>query len=326
MRVGDDGGEEDEAVFSDLIVGYLFLGGSGAGMCLVLSVLGLMVPRNRVPHSSWRGNAGFSSYRSLFATGYGVSLALLLLGVVCLLADVGSVERTVLLFVQPNLTFLTVGAWALAICVVLALALAFAWNGIGSWNAAVVRVLQVLTCFASLVAAVYTGLLLQSMPAVPLWTSFWLPALFVLSAVSCGLACVLGMAQLTGAARLFSSTMRRLVAADAVVVVLEIVVAAFFVAAAGAGLGLDAATGTDVGSAASAKALLTGEFAWLFWDGFGVVGLAVPLVLDVFLARKNRVVPGVALAAAGCVLAGGFIMRLCIVQAGMHPALMFGVA
>ena len=73
--------------------------------------------------------------------------------------------------------------------------------------------------------------------------------------------------------------------------------------------------------AVSAEALVAGEAAWLFWGGFVLVGLAVPLVLDAVLARPRSVCPPLAIAAAACILVGGFAMRFCVVEAGMHPLL-----
>ena len=66
---------------------------------------------------------------------------------------------------------------------------------------------------------------------------------------------------------------------------------------------------------------MAGEAAWLFWGGFVLAGLAVPFALDVALARLRRPRPVIALVTAACVLAGGLIMRYCVVEAGMHPLL-----
>lgn len=309
-------------MLSDLIVCYLFLGGAGAGMCLVLSVMGLLVPAACLPGAPLRAHRAAVAYRRLFAPGYALSLALLALGMVCLLADVGSVDRVLLLFARPSLSFVAVGAWALAACALLVTLLALAWQGFGLRGVAV-RVAGVVAVLVALVCAAYTGLLLQSLSAVPLWASPWLPVLFVLSALSCGLAGVLGVAQLAGASGEFTATMRGLSAADGIVVVAEAVAAAVFVFLVSAGSEV-VENGTTAAAAQSIAALVSGGRAWLFWGGFVLVGLAVPLVLDVLLARANRPFPGLSLVAAASVLAGGFALRWCIVQAGMHPMLVFG--
>lgn len=316
-------------MLGDLIVCYLFLGGAGAGACLVLAILGLLAPRECIA-------AGFAfrsgtapvlrppdAYRRLLAPGYAAALAALIVGMTCLLVDLGRADRLLLLATSPTASLIAVGAWALALCVLLAAALGCAWAGLGRWRLALVRVLEVAAAAVALAVMAYTGFLLQGLAAVPLWATPWLPVLFVLSSASCGLAIVLAAAQFTGAAEPFARVLRRLAAADAVIIAAEIaVVAAFLLGAlAGAGTEAGAPTGTALAARESAQALMVGEGAALFWGGFAVAGLAVPLVLDLAFLCVLRPRPLPVLGAAACVLTGGFILRFCIVEAGLHPVL-----
>lgn len=312
-------------MLSELIVCYLFMGGVGAGACLVLSVLGLLVPRDCSPNRRLATNDGVAAkYRKLFAPGYVASLVVLVVGIVCLLADAGSLERAMLLFTQPTLSFVSVGAWTLSACVLVVVALALTWLGLGLRSALAFRILAVIAVVVALATATYTGLLLQSLSAVPLWATPWLPVLFALSSLSCGIACVLGMSHITGAASLFTTTLRRLVSADVLVVVLEALVAAVFVLTlvTGVGSAVPAGSGTALALADSVQQLVAGSDAWLFWGGFVLVGLVIPFVLDIVLVRSvGRAGPGLALVAAVCVLVGGCTMRYCVVEVGMHPVL-----
>ena len=242
---------------------------------------------------------------------------------VCLLADVGRADRLLLLLTSPALSHVAVGAWSLAVCAVLAVLAALAWDGlVRRWRFAAVQVLQAALALAALAVMLYTGLLLQSLSAVPLWATPWLPVLFTLSSLSCGSALVLAAAQLTGAASAFATVLGRLAVVDAVVIVLEAAALAVFAGTALAGVGGDFVVGrTAEALAASAEALVAGEAAWLFWGGLVLAGLAVPFALDVILARLRRPRPAIALVAAACVLAGGLAMRYCVVEAGMHPLL-----
>ncbi len=303
----------------------------------MLAVLGLLAPRERVAVmiDGARGRVSHRAasprvvlrvpepYRKLLAPGYAAALVTLALGMVFLLADVGRADRVLLLLANPTLSFVAVGAWSLAACAVLAALAALAWDGFARRaSLRAVRVLEVALAVAALVVMAYTGLLLQSLSAVPLWASPWLPVLFVLSSLSCGAALVLVVAQFTGAARPFATALGRLAAVDAVAIVLEAVVAAVFVGLALAGAGGDFVAGrTAEALAVSAEALVAGEAAWLFWGGFVLVGLAVPLVLDAVLARSRSACPPLAIVAAACILVGGFAMRFCVVEAGMHPLL-----
>lgn len=307
-------------MLSNLAVGYLFLGGSGAGACLVLAVLGLLVPRDLVTERAGVRLRPTAPYRKLLGCGFAAAFVLLALGVVCLLADLGNAERVILLLVHPMATHLVIGSWALAACLVFAAALGLAWLGFGTWGFALLRVIEALAVLAAFAVMVYTGLLLQSLGAVPLWATPWLPALFAASSLSCGIACVLGVSQLTGAARAFGAVLRRLAAADAVVVVIEAAVLAAFLYAVSM-TGTSASNGTEIAAAQSVRDLLEGDNAWLFWSCFVVLGLAVPLVLDVVLAKRCSAMPGATMLAAACVLTGGFVMRYCVAAAGVHPVL-----
>ena len=285
-------------MLSDLVVCYLFLGGTGAGLCLVLSVLGLLVPRSCLSTPPGVHLHPSAAYRKLLGSGLVAAFVLLALGIVCLVADLGNAERMILLLVHPTASYLAVGSWALAACLALAAALGLAWLGVGVWNVALVRVVHVVAGLASLVVMVYTGLLLQSLGAVPLWATPWLPALFAASSLSCGIACALALAQITGAAA---------------------IVAVFVYAASQAGAPLS--NGTELAAAQSVRELVAGRNAQLFWGCFVVLGLAVPFALDIVLALRRRPLPGVVLFASACVLVGGFVMRFCVVAAGAHPVL-----
>ncbi len=356
-------------MFGAAVVCYLFLGGAGAGACLLLAVGGLLVPRSRlVPAPPGVGSVddtnGISGgmfghlivsreYRRLFAPSYVCGAGALVLGIVLLAVDLGRADRLLLLVTQPHATHLVIGAYALFFCVVLAVALALVWGGFVrrmSWCMLVA--LEVALCVCSLVVMAYTGLLLQSLAAVPLWNTVWLPVLFVLSSASCGFALVLGTAQFTGMADVFATVLRRAMASDAGVVAAEILVAFALVASVSANAdagtaasasavladatgttgatgvtgvtgvtGATGVTGTALAAAQSAEWLLRGSGAPLFWGGFLGLGLVVPLVAETVALRLRSISANVALGLAACVLAGGFALRWCVVEAGMHPVL-----
>lgn len=344
-------------MFGAAVVCYLFLGGAGAGACLLLAVGGLLVPRSRlVPAPPGVGSVddtnGISGgmfghlivsreYRRLFAPSYVCGAGALVLGIVLLAVDLGHADRLLLLVTQPHATHLVIGAYALFFCVVLAVALTLVWGGFVrrmSWRMLVA--LEVALCVCSLVVMAYTGLLLQSLAAVPLWNTVWLPVLFVLSSASCGFALVLGTAQFTGMADVFATVLRRAMASDAGMVAAEILVAFALVASVSANAdagtaasasavladatgttGATGVTGTALAAARSAEWLLRGSGAPLFWGGFLGLGLVVPLVAETVALRLRSISANVALGLAACVLAGGFALRWCVVEAGMHPVL-----
>lgn len=326
-------------MLSALVVGYLFLGGTGAGACAVLAVLGMLAPRECVAvepirlHGRMRAHAMgvrgavrvSAPYRRFLGSGYAAALVALVAGAVCLLADLGRADRLLLLVVQPQPSFIAVGAWSLAALAAVALFLALVWGGMLRHRIplGVLRALEGASLVVAAVAMAYTGLLLGSMPSVPLWATPWLPVLFALSALSCGIALIVGAAQFSGAFRRFKGVLRRLMLADAVVIVLEAAVAALFLASVWDSA--SGATATAQVAGMSLRELAAGEGAWLFWGGFVAVGLAVPLASEAVLVRLRRPAPLASVAVAACVLAGGAVMRACIVGAGLQPAAIWGM-
>lgn len=318
-------------MFDTSIILYLFLGGAGAGACLVLAVAGLFVPGDRVTVSRSGSALGTVRpvflvppvYRKLFAPTYGCALIVLLLGIMCLVADLGRADRLLLLLTTPTFSHIAVGAYAYAACFVLALVLALSWSGVfKNVHPTLVRMCEVLIIPVAVVVMVYTGLLLQSLGAVPLWSVFWLPVVFVLSSVSCGAALVVGIAHFGAAATVFRSLFRRILLCDAIVIVLEAIAVAAFLVVSGGAVGA-APSGTAEAAVGSYTELVVGANAGLWWIGFILVGLVVPLICEIVVLCTRSAPRGLVLAISACVLVGGFVMRFCIVEAGMRPVLAF---
>lgn len=319
-------GKAAYGVLSALVVTYLFLGGTGAGACFVLAVLGLLVPREDMGAVGSRP-ARFARflpcrpYASFFIVGYTASLVALALGSVCLMADLGRADRIALLFVSPEFTLVNAGTWSIACCMALVCAMLALWGSVFRCSVFAVRVVQAALAGVSFFVMLYTGLLLSSIAAVPLWHSAWVPVLFVLSALSCGIACVVAATQAAGAARPFRGVMRSLLRFDVAAIVFELAALIAFVAFAWADTQAPVATHTLAAQAASLDILLKGEAAWVFWGVFITAGLFAPLCVEAFAVTKapDLMRPAPSFCAAVCVLTGGFALRACIVWAGVHP-------
>ena len=111
-------------MFSELVVAYLFLGGTGAGALLIAAVLMLLADERAVSRGvvvRFRDN-GSAAYRRLFVPILVASLVVLVLGALCLAADVGRLDRILLLAVSSPSNYLVVGFWALLLCGTLAAA------------------------------------------------------------------------------------------------------------------------------------------------------------------------------------------------------------
>lgn len=301
-------------MFGVLIVCYLFLGGLGGGLCLVLSLVGLTVPREGLCRRI------SEPYRSFFRYGYTVSACSLIAAALCLLVDSGNHGALAYLFFSGRITYLSVGSYLLVGGVALSAVFAYLWAVRSSVRRVrAFRALQLVAALVGLAVALYTGLFLASMQAVPFWNSLWLPALFLLSSVSCGLVAALIVGQMSGVSLQFEHYFARMAAVDAALIVLEAVCLLGLV------LGSLFAGGSDSASAAasaSASALIFGEYAWVFWSVSVALGLVAAFVVDATVMRAGQIPPGrpcYSLVPGVCVFAGAFALRFCIVMAGEHP-------
>ena len=121
-------------MFGELIVAYLFLGGTGAGSGAVAAMLGLLadgadVRQGLAARFRDGGNGRSGAYRRLFVSLWATALIVLVLGIVCLSADVGRIDRVLVLAVSAPTNYLVVGFWALAACAALGIATLLVWQG-----------------------------------------------------------------------------------------------------------------------------------------------------------------------------------------------------
>lgn len=144
---------------------------------------------------------------------------------------------------------------------------------------------------------VYTGLLLGTMVARPMWNTSVLGPLFLVSGISTGAALMMLF-------RVTHAEARSLARLDSVAIVLELILIAALV--------LGYATG-DTASIAAGSALLGGPFTPAFWGLVVVAGLVVPLGLNVFELKRD--VPGTFFTPM-LVLIGGLALRAVFVSAG----------
>lgn len=187
------------------------------------------------------------------------------------------------------------------------------------------RVIAGLNIGFGVALGVYTGILLSTMVARPLWNSAILGLLFLASGVSAACAAV----HLLGTQRLFRpapggmidgalaslvqpltrevpprSGSTALVRYDQIFLAVELALLALLL------IGLLTATAPQI---EAARMLLAGAWAWPFWGLVVGVGIVVPFTLQA-LELKHRIPHTVV--PALLVLAGGFALRWILVNAG----------
>lgn len=293
-------------LFSDLIIWYLFLGGVGGGTYLVTCAIDLLA---RTKGGSWK----------LLRTHvrmplFTVMLGALVAGTVCLLKDLARSEQALLLFAKPTFTPISVGAFTLSVLIVCTVMLVILSVRDAKGPAAnrARNLIEALGSVAALIVIVYTGALLAGMPSVPLWDSPALPAVFALSALSCGIATALATAAFVAPdLERLRPTLVWLMNVDTVIIVLEIATVAL----------LFLHVRSDPVATASIDTLTLGPLATRFWIGFVLCGTILPVIMEAMPLPSAGAYRGWCLVAAGLVLLGGFFLRYCAVAAGMHLSL-----
>lgn len=153
---------------------------------------------------------------------------------------------------------------------------------------------------------IYTGILLGSLGARPLWNSAILGPLFLVSGLSTGAAFMMLYA-LKDSERV---TLGRM---DMVLIVVELALIGLWI------------TGLATGGAVAREAvgvILGGSYTAAFWTLVVSVGLIAPLMAE-WLELKHGAVPG--RLAGVLVLVGGFALRWILVYAGQHTNWMMAV-
>ena len=156
----------------------------------------------------------------------------------------------------------------------------------------------------ALATVVYTGLLLRSFPAVALWHNPLVPALFTVSALSTGLAYLLLVQY--AVLREHGPIARVYERLDVLLIIVEMVLV---------GLLLFAVLPASASGRAS-YALLMGSWGWIL--GFMVLGLLVPLLLEIKGSLKGWNSPLPVVTAAVLVLVGGYLLRHYFLGSGVY--------
>ena len=296
---------------------YWFLGGMGAGAFVVAALLYFLdrqSNRKTICIASW------------------AATACLVAGLLLLLSELTNPLRGMLLWqsFSNGTSWMTFGAWVVFAAVIVFGLMAVLsteqwvkpvskkWKGYPKARNRMRSVLAVVGIALGLCVAVYTGILLMSVPGVPLWNTLLLPCLFTVSALDTGAALVEIVAVAPKRAVLSNKTHRLLEASVVVLVVLEVVVLAAFLATM---QGSDLTTATGATAAASARLLAQGMLAPFFWLLVGACGLALPLAMAIagMVLRKRRKSGRTAmLVGAAGALVGGCALRFLVLMAGLH--------
>jgi formate-dependent nitrite reductase membrane component NrfD len=299
------------------VILYLFLAGVGAG---TVTVSGAVLLRG--------GGGGFGG-RHFAIARYGALIGPLpiIIGTFLIIFELGRPFRALNLFKLINLSPMNIGSWLLGLLIVVSVlyALLFLpwppiiWDRLQPWR----KALAWLCVPLGIGVALYTGVMLGAMPARPFWNSPILALLFMVSALSTGIAMIIFTQALLyepppdnpAAEKLFHQSGYLLTATDLMLIGFELIVIFLFIMFAY----------LTVGNVEYAVAVVLpgGELAPAFWLWVVVVGLLIPGFIElVYVAPKFLYHRGYESSRTAdmvisiAVLAGGFMLRYVVVVAG----------
>ena len=282
-------------VWGPMIAWYLFLAGASAGAFLTSAFVEV-----KYPESVKMRVAG----RIIAPIFVGIGLIMLMLDAE---AGLHNPLRFFWLIANPG-SVMTLGVYF--ICVFMPVALVSALlevlkKPVPKWLTWVGIV------FAFAVAA-YTGFLLGVVKAFPLWNNAVLPILFVVSALSAGLAATSLVGLLVDRERF--EQMWLIKKSHVILSAIEMVVLATMLVIVSAG---------SVEGAASVYSLVAGQYAPAFWGGIVLLGLVAPFIIEgypVFITKRvetSMTSMVVSVIGEAGVLVGGFMLRLLVVLSAL---------
>ena len=306
------------------VIGYLFLAGVGAG---AYTVSGSVLLRG--------GGGGFvGEHFRLARLGALIAPLPMIVGTGLLVLELGSFQHALAtgdvasafkwinLFLTINMSPISIGSWVLALCIIASVVYAYTFLGRNAENGAMDGLRRALAWIGvplGIAVAVYTGVLLGAMPARPFWNSPVLAMLFLISALSTAVAAILLVRALIQKQQVPMEDEAGggylLTASDTLLIGFELLAVFLFVIFAH----------LTIGNPAQAVSIILpgGALAGMFWLGVVLLGLIVPVLIELryviptLLNHQPYAIPrGVEIVVCTIVLVGGFLLRYVVVMAG----------
>ena len=302
------------------VILYLFLAGVGSGAVTISASILL------------RGGGGRFGGGHFTLARYGALIGPLpvIIGTVAIIFELGRPYRALNLLKVINLSPMSIGTWLLILFIGISVLYALAF--LPTYGARYARLSDRLDPVRKTLAwinvplgisvAVYTGIMLGAMPARPLWNSPILALLFLISALSTGIATIIlarslfhGQGADPEAESQFHESAYLLTASDVLLIALELMAIFLFVMFAH----------LTVGNVKYAMSVILpgGDFAVMFWLWVVLIGLLIPglvelvYVIPKLLYHRQYAAPrGVEIVVPVAVLVGGFMLRYVVVVAG----------
>lgn len=285
-----------------MIVIYLFTAGLSAGSMITSNLAFLY---------------GGKDFARVGRFGAFISPFPISLGLGVLLLDLGSPFNFYRLFLTLKISSpMSYGSWAILLFTILSVVYLYLWlpeqyqilghfKSSEKWK----RWLAIFMPFLSVGVASYTGLLLNAAVRT-LWNAPLLPVLFLVSALSTGVAAVILLATLSPWQRARHQELHALTKVDAGLIILECLIILIMIVMGRL---------SSVSESMAFGSLLFGQYAWIFW--FLIIGLGLILPFSLELMELKDKIPvkwalPVTISSSFLVLFGGFFVRYIITYAG----------
>lgn len=275
---------------------YLFLAGAGSGAYLIMQWI-QWSPKYRTALTASKSTSDL--LRSFPSVARLLAIALVVMGMLFLLVDLGVPSRLLLVLRRPFASAISFGAWALTCFVTFALIRELVAQLFPRQLAKTKAILSLVSALAALAVALYTGCYLYSVPTVPFWHTPLIIVLFLTSALSTGTAAIIALAFFlvrNERVRVFRSLGRL----DIAFILLELFLLAAFLASR---------YFAGPGAQELVLSLLVGSHQYLFWGGVVGFGILAPIILGFLAPRTTECY----LMASGCIIIGGLLLRCSII-------------
>ena len=284
-----------EPIWGAIIAWYLFLAGLGGGAFVTSAFLG------------WRHPEAVSMRK----IGHLVAPIVVIIGLCLLMFDAKAGLMNPLRFALLLTNFGSVMTWGVVflggftVISLVVVVLDFVKKRVPVW-------LDIAGVVFGVAVAMYTGALLGVCKTFPLWNNAVLPILFVVSALSAGLAATSLVGLLVDRERF--EQMWLIKKSHVILSAVEMVVLATMLIIVSAG---------SFEGAASVYSLVAGQYAPAFWGGIVLLGLVAPFLIEgypVFIAKRvetSTTSMVVSVIGEAGVLVGGFMLRLLVILAAL---------
>jgi formate-dependent nitrite reductase membrane component NrfD len=179
---------------------------------------------------------------------------------------------------------------------------------IGPAATPVYYVFGVLGGIFALMTGIYGGFIMNYCKSVPFWNTWILPVVFILAGIADGFALIMGISLAGGGSDIATAEFWGRIT----LIVNALLIAAYLVKA----------SYSSTISRLSARQLIVGHVAVVFWLGIVILGIITPLVISISSVYAGEASSNLLITAIVCHTVGAFSLKYCLLKVGIHRPIM----